>query len=1095
VETVHLAEPADQPQRDLILHDLRTSMLVEAAAGTGKTTSMVGRMVNLLAQGECLVDTLAAVTFTRKAAGELRSRFQLALERACGDPDPVRRDRVTRALSSVDRCFIGTIHSFCGRLLRERPVEAGVDVAFQELEERQDALLRQQAWEDYVAQCYADDDPIVSELEALGVDIGSLADSFLKFADYPDVQDWPAVPVELPDLEPARAALERMVGRMQALAEHLPENAGNDKLIPKYRRIPLMWRQARPHHVLDLMDILAEFKRPEIVQKNWPGGKTQALEEQAHWEDFRTEFAEPLVRLWLEKRYEPVMRALKPALERYDSNRQQRAVLNYQDLLMAAAGLLRDKPGIREYFRKRFTHLLVDEFQDTDPIQAEVMMLLTADRPEEQDWRRCRPIPGSLFVVGDPKQSIYRFRRADIVTYNQVKSIIQESDGKVLNLAVNFRTIRPLVEWINGVFQARFPAESSDYSPQYVRLIPMIDDGADGAPSAVSRIDVPPDYKRNADVTEYEADFIARTIRHLIDSRALVPRSDKDRRAGIEPAARPADFMIVTPKKKNLGLYGRKLEELGIPHQVTGGGALNEVEELWVMRTCLAAVLRPADPIALVAALRGGLFGMSDVVLLNFKRKGGNFSYLSDVPEDLDADAAQAFHDAFRRLRRYAVWFATLPPMPAFERMVADVGLLAAAASGPGGNVQAGSLSKALAVLRASGPGLWTPSQLLDRISDLVERGEDFDGIGAAAGDAEAVRLMNVHKVKGLEAPVVFLADPTGDRQPSTDIFVDRAGDRIRGFLKIATGSATRWGAKEIALPRDWARYEETEARFQEAERLRLFYVAATRAASQLVITTRQKNAHHNWWRFFDKTLTDAPCLKLPDRVQSGAASSVEVRNEDVDAALAAIGNRWVEALKPSYRTAAAKTVSLSETRNLGSGGEHGTEWGTLIHLLLEAAMLDPDTDLHRLAEDSLAELGLEPCRKDDAVDTARSVMESEIWQRARASAQVLAEVPFEMLAPWNSGDEDHVPLLLRGVVDLAFREPQGWVIVDYKTDRRSVEHLAELLERYRQQVKTYVEAWVALTGDPVHEAGLYFVHARRYMVIDCRRGGADQAN
>ena len=183
-------KPADQDQRDLILKDLDSTMLVEAAAGTGKTTSMVGRMVNLLAEGRCAPDTLAAVTFTRKAAAELRTRFQVELEKAYRQAKQPKRSRLAHALAAMDRCFIGTIHSFCGRLLRERPVEAGVDVAFREIDEVEDTLLRQDAWSQYVASLYAEDHPILTELEELGLEIGSLQDAFIRFADYPDVQEW-----------------------------------------------------------------------------------------------------------------------------------------------------------------------------------------------------------------------------------------------------------------------------------------------------------------------------------------------------------------------------------------------------------------------------------------------------------------------------------------------------------------------------------------------------------------------------------------------------------------------------------------------------------------------------------------------------------------------------------------------------------------------------------------------------------------------------------------------------------------------------------------------------------------------------------------
>ena len=170
--------PPDQAERNLVTSELDKTMLVEAAAGTGKTTAMIARMVALLVAGKCRTDTLAAVTFTRKSTAELRARFQIDLEKAARAAKGEARARLDAAVATVERCFIGTIHSFCARLLRERPVEAGVDVGFQELDEVADARLRQQAWEEYIARLLATDDPILAELEELGIEIRGLGPTF-----------------------------------------------------------------------------------------------------------------------------------------------------------------------------------------------------------------------------------------------------------------------------------------------------------------------------------------------------------------------------------------------------------------------------------------------------------------------------------------------------------------------------------------------------------------------------------------------------------------------------------------------------------------------------------------------------------------------------------------------------------------------------------------------------------------------------------------------------------------------------------------------------------------------------------------------------
>ena len=231
---------------------------------------------------------------------------------------------------------------------------------------------------------------------------------------------------------------------------------------------------------------------------------------------------------------------------------------------------MRDKPQIRKYFRKRFTHLLVDEFQDTDPIQAEVMLLLTAQRETETDWRKCRPVDGSLFVVGDPKQSIYRFRRADIATYNQVRQIIERSGGQIVALSANFRTIGPLVEWVNETFDPVFPDKATVHAPARRPMQIGRTEGSSGDLAGLRVLQVPSDTGDKFAIAEYEADLLARTIQTAITDGQSIPRSQKDLDRGGTSAATAGDFLIITRTKERLSTYARKLQELGIPCQVTG---------------------------------------------------------------------------------------------------------------------------------------------------------------------------------------------------------------------------------------------------------------------------------------------------------------------------------------------------------------------------------------------------------------------------------------------------------------------------------------------------------------------------------------------
>jgi ATP-dependent helicase/nuclease subunit A len=1111
--------PPDHTERDLITSELDRCILVEASAGTGKTTSMVERMLALLRTGKCgNIRTMAAVTFTRKAAAELRGRFQVALEKAVRQAGGEEKDRLEAALAHIEQCFVGTIHSFCARLLRERPVEAGVDLSFEEIDEEADRRLRAEAWDGFASSLTAEDvDGLLEELSGLGLVIADLRSAFEDFADFPDVEEWPLPAQDVqPDYERARAELEKFLAHMRELAPMLPREAGNDTLIPQMKRIPRIISHYDDLEQPDqLMEVLELFdKGTKIIQKEWK--KTDrfsgddAKEELALWERFREDVVRPALKSWRELRYITVMHLMFAAREHYDGLRRERGQLNFQDLLMISAALLRENPAVRRYFQSRFTHLLVDEFQDTDPIQAEVIFLLVSSDPDESDWRKCEPRPGSLFLVGDPKQSIYRFRRADIVTYNEAKQIIRKSGGLVVNLSANFRAAAPIISWVNEVFEPgepscdasskallRFPTFDADVSPAYVPLLVGREEGAGGELCGILRLYIPEEFSRKKQAVEEEADVIARTIRGALDNGVTLPRTRKQLDEGMSSAARPDDFMIVTRNTGRLSVYARALQRYGIPHQVTGGEALNELEELRHLHACLRAAVHPDDPAALVAALRGELFGVSDASLYAYKKAGGSFSYNAEIPDSLEPEHAEALEDAFTRLRRYALWFTRLPFAAACEGIASDLGLFALAAAQPGGDVQAGSLGKAVELLRALQTETWSAAQLTEHLGRLVEREEKHDGISALSKALPAVRVMNLHKVKGLEAPVVFLADPSGEFEHEVERHVDRSGGRILGYLAIYRGG-TRYGkGRLLAHPADWESLAEREREFIKAEALRLRYVAATRAGAATIITQRCKQNNYNPWCRFEPFLDAESDLPDPGLQEAPTMERVPLSHAEVEKNDAAIASRLASAREATYDARGAKEYALSlpaakEAVGVATAagspvpsslreGEHGVEWGEVIHLLLQAAQEDPDIELEGIASAALDEAGLDSSLAPHAASLARSAMASPIWRRAHESETHFAEVPFQVLQ--EEGVE--VPTVLRGVIDLVFKENGGWVLVDYKTDHLADSKPLELARRYAAQVRLYAEAWESCTGEGVKEIFLYFITADKLVEIE----------
>ncbi|MDH7498466.1 MAG: UvrD-helicase domain-containing protein, partial [Syntrophomonadaceae bacterium] len=439
----------DQAARLAIVTDLDTCMLVEAGAGSGKTRSLVERMVALVGEGRCQAGEMAALTFTRKAAAEMKARFRMELERqAAGEVDSARRQRLREGVERLHDCFVGTIHSFCAALLRERPVEAGLDPGFLEMEDLEDQLLRREAWNDYLRQVQRERPQALHSLEEKGVRARDLWGVYQALSTYPEVT--PACrPVPRPDLAAVRRRTEDFI---RGVARFLPRGVPEERYDELQKRIARL--QRRLHFLgpgdASLVELLrlCERKPPRVAFKRWDTRQDAecALEELTR---FREEVACPFLRQWREYLYPEVIDFVQPAVQHCAGMRQASSRLNFQDLLLRARDLLRDHPHVRRYFQRRWRRVLVDEFQDTDPLQAEILFYLTGTDVEQRDWRLLAPRAGSLFVVGDPKQSIYRFRRADIDTYNEVRELIEQAGGRTLYLTTNFRSVHPVGQWAN----------------------------------------------------------------------------------------------------------------------------------------------------------------------------------------------------------------------------------------------------------------------------------------------------------------------------------------------------------------------------------------------------------------------------------------------------------------------------------------------------------------------------------------------------------------------------------------------------------------------------------------------------------------------
>jgi ATP-dependent helicase/nuclease subunit A len=1062
-----MRKPEDEKYRQIILNNLDDSMLVEAGAGSGKTTSLVQRMLALIASGKCTVDKMVAVTFTRKAAAELKGKFQIALEKSFAEEtNPEKRNRYQQALAKLELLFAGTIHSFCARILRERPIEARLDPDFEELDEVESILLRDRCWSEYLEGIQAEGAPVFEKILELGLDPAQLIDSYQKAALYPEVE---AVCNQLqpPDFSKEKKLLREYLGQSRkALPTNAPDK-GWDALQTVIRQAWQRNRYLNLNKDQDFINILSVLdKSGSIVQNRW-SSKEIAKEQKAIFDRFRNDVIEPCLKQWQKYCHYFVMNLVMPAVAYFKDVREKNALMDFQDLLLKSAELLRNNFEVRQYFQKRFTHILVDEFQDTDPIQAEIILYLTGENLKETVWQKTKIKPGALFIVGDPKQSIYRFRRADIDIYNEMKRIIEKSHGQIIPLTTNFRSAPAICDWVNPIFKAKFPEKATQYQPAFEKLVPFKNITGPG----VKKISIGKVSGNNQrETATQDARRIGGWIDWALKGNFKVFRTEDETKEGLNETAVPGDFMILVRYKAHLSIYARALEARGISYEISGGSAFKESEEIRHLLNLLAAVSEPEDQVALLSVLRGPFFGVSDDLLYRFRKNGGVFSYLSPTDHCKDEKAREQMGQVFRNIHQYYRWARTKPPAAALGMIMDHLGILPIALTKEMGESRTGNLLKTIELSLGDSPSAKNSfSDMVERLSEYYTN-IDVEEMSIEPGKKNAVRIMNLHKAKGLEANVVFLADPLKDVSHPPDFHISRSEKGAIGYFP-ASSQVSEFKRTIVGIPPDWESFEALELAYQKAEEERLLYVATTRAKQLLVVSSYPEKPGKGSWKDL------YPYLDKVEELEAGT-SSVRVADkgtvdpEEFEAGKNKTREKISKSRLNSYAvesvTAAAKAGDTKAPFSENTG--KGMSWGRIIHKMLEAVTRDESVDLDLMAENLLKEEERPLDEKGLIVTTIRSVVASKLWARMKRSEQTLVEVPFSLRTDKEGGEK-----IISGVIDLVFKEPEGWVIADYKTDKVD-DNLEGLVSYYKPQVELYTKFWEKMTGEKVKETGLFFV-------------------
>ena len=1016
----------------------RGEIFVSAGAGTGKTSVLVERFVQSVCDEGLDIDSVLAITYTRKAAAELRFRIRAAL---------LGRERPELA-RELDGAWISTIHGFCARLLRAHPFAVGIDPRFRELDDEHGAVLRGEAFDRALsAFCAAGDEPRLRLLATYG----SAGLRRMLTGVYETLRSAGRELVlelgELPSLEGALAELREEAAVLAADAAATPRQL------------------AAARGVLGLSPAAEDLIDLKSSQASGPRA--------ASFEQARKRVQQAALEVLAARDKELLQELLELFAHEYADAKERESALDFEDLQLFARDLLRDHAHVREREQLRFRTIMIDEFQDTNALQCELVDLLAGGPAKD------------VFFVGDEFQSIYGFRHADVGVFRARRAAAAQR----LPLTENYRSRPELLAAVNFLFE---PAFGESFQPlAAARDFP---DPVFGHPVELLVTDKESYRDSGEHWRRAEARQIARRVRGLVDAGA----------------AAPGEIVLLFAAGTDADAYEEELRAQGLPtYRATGRGYFGQ-QQVVDLLLYLRLLHNRYDDEAFVAVLASPFVGVSNDALLLIRRHAGRRPLFSGIerslPEPVSADDKRLLKAFRQRYDRLVALSARASLEQLCEQIVCEHDYDLAVLARWDGKRRYANLRKLMRLARG--------------YEDL--RGRDLEGfvrfvrdqaaLGAAQLEAvseeegaDAVRLLTIHGAKGLEFKVVVVADAGRDtgRRPGADEILARPDGRF-GFKVVHPAT----GGKHSVF--DYERVREAEREDDEAERLRLYYVAMTRAVDRLIVSgavDRVRTTPIGWVLSrlgceaelahapepFELARGDARFLVTVDRRAADAERIDEPEPEgqlrlfsELPVAARPPGYRLPE-LAPvpappehrvrrlsysalalfercSYRYYAERIAGLREARQLsgGDGGLAATEIGDAVHRLLEVV------DLH---EPRLPDLGLVagwyPHVTAEELERIAAFVaaycDSELARRVAGLVGVRPERPFAF---------EHDGVLLHGRLDVLHRDGPRVLVVDYKTNvlgERTPEEVVE--SEYRLQRLVYALAGFRAGAEQVEVA------------------------
>lgn len=1066
-------EVVDAPARLRIGTELGRRLAVDAGAGSGKTTSLIDRIVSLVTEGGVPMGSIAAITFTEAAAAELRLRLRRALVlRAQDDP------RCAAPARDVDDAAISTIHAFALRILSEHWLDAGLPPRVEVLDSAGSYLDHTLRWRQFVAGL--DGDPqgaaVLGLAFADGLRLGQLSELARLLADHYDrltdtvmatlSQERDRHPHSSVDLGPligqlqqALAAASDCTDPADRLSEHLQTTVAN--AIGQLTRLVGSTDEAE---VLAVLRSLGKLSSTSGNKENWPdvsAVRHACQTAERGRADLLASIRESVVA-------DLGLRLARFVLDAAEARRDD-GRLTYHDLLVEAQRLLATNPEVLASARSRYQCILIDEFQDTDPLQTEIARLLSEPSAKAE-------FPARLFIVGDPAQSIYRFRRAEVTLF---QAMVGQMDDRI-ELSANFRSVPEILGFVEAVFDGLAEVEA----PVVRRRLDPARPARPAHGPVVATLGGAHDDNRARDVRLVAGGEVAGIVRSIVEDGWEVEDEHGQR------AARYADVAVLMPTRTSLPVLERAFEEAAVPYRLEGATLVWGSQDVVDLRNILRAVEDPGDPLAVVAALRTPALACGDDDLVRFHETHRSWDprvHALESPEGDDPVASGM--RVLARLHERRMW---LEPSAMVMRVLTELHLfeLALVHRRPRDHWQRlrWVLDQSRAFDEASGG-------TLGDFLHWVELNEEADRWSTSFGppdpDDDTVRVMTVHGAKGLEFPIVVL---TGlDAQPSAVppgvLFEDDGTPRFRLLGDLRSAVFHDLATREIDL--------------DYAERLRLLYVALTRARDHLLIDLNHKApATPIAARLPLAAIVSPHCIGRAE-----ALAPPEPPETPASPARASAGGNggsawWEEQdrfaqrreamVRASARQPAWSATALSAAaaglspppRRAAPGQGRGAppaatdaevqrHIGRAVHDALARTSLPPDgtmsSEAAEVARGAARAQHLGEAVADRVVALVASAMASPLV-RSLAAGRHWKELP--LAAPIGSVGQGADHAVLEGFADLVGESEEGLTVVDFKTAAGQSPAL-----QYLEQVAAYAYALRQATGRPVVRVAVCYLH------------------